>query len=492
MIRISHLGTSGAAPGAVVSLLLAVSLLSGCSSQEATPKTPPKAGLAPPGSTFRLLVVDDPALAAALGQLGGEWTSQSGYALKVEERTAAAVTASETLSAEAILCAPAAMGVLAQQGRLRPIPDPLLRDEQGGWNDIFPLLRSQELTWAGKPVAVAFGSPLLVVYYRADLLEKLGRKPPKTWAEYQRLAAWLTDRKNLGDAAPAAEQPWQGALEPLAPGWAGKTLLARAAAYASYRSNFSVLFNIETMEPLIEGAPFVRALEELAATAGSGDVPALKLDPSGVRTAFWQGQCGLALSWPTAAEPVAATPGESLRVGFLAIPGAPEVYNVSNQSWERRREGEETRVPLLAMAGRVGVVPKDSPWPETSFQLLLWLSKQWGAQLGAASPATTLFRATHMKAPSLWVEKQVPVTAAADYSERVADTLSGEQRLSVLRIAGGEEYLAALDEAVARVVRGDQKPPEALREAATRWREITERHGLAEQRQAYRASLGLE
>ena len=148
-------------------------------------------------------------------------------------------------------------------------------------------------------------------------------------------------------------------------------------------------------------------------------------------------------------------------------------------------------MPLLTMSGRVGLVPTGAAWPETSFQLLLWLSKQASQQLSAASPATTLFRTSQVKMPGLWVEKAVPTAAAADYADLMAETLEREQRLSVVRIAGRDEYLAALDEAVQRAVRGEMKPQEALRQAAARWREIANRLGLESQQKAYRASVGM-
>jgi ABC-type glycerol-3-phosphate transport system substrate-binding protein len=79
-------------------------------------------------------------------------------------------------------------------------------------------------------------------------------------------------------------------------------LLARAAAYAKHRDNYSALFNIETMEPLVAGPPFVQALEELVATAKSGPADPFHYDPSKARAAFWRGECGIMLSWPTAAD----------------------------------------------------------------------------------------------------------------------------------------------------------------------------------------------
>ena len=57
-----------------------------------------------------------------------------------------------------------------------------------------------------------------------------------------------------------------GTLEPLAPGWAGNVLLARAAAYAKHRDYYSTLFDKDSLEPRIATEPFVRALTELVAT----------------------------------------------------------------------------------------------------------------------------------------------------------------------------------------------------------------------------------
>jgi len=70
--------------------------------------------------------------------------------------------------------------------------------------------------------------------------------------------------------------------------------------------------------------------------------------------------------------------------------------------------------------------------------------------------------------------------------------LSRQQRLFAVRIPGRGEYAAALDEAVHQAVRGEKTPEEALREAAARWDEITERLGRRQQAEAYYRSLGLE
>ncbi len=449
---------------------------------------------------MKLLVVDDPALAGAIRQVEGEWSAQTGCDFRVKELSREELAAAETLEADAVICPSWLLGSVGENHQLAAIPERLLRgkspmgslgDGQANWGEVFVLLWGCEAVWEGRDVAVPFGSPVLTLYYRADLLEKLGASPPRTWAEYQRLAELLSDRGKLGDAAPPDDAPWSGAIEPLAPGWAGLVLLARAAPYATHRENFSALFNIDTMEPLVGGPPFVRALEELVAAASFGSPEQLAYDPGAVRQASWQGKCGMALTWPTAAGGITAA-RDGLSAGFAELPGSPESYNVAEGRWEPRRTDEDTRVPLLAAAGRIGVVPAASDWPEAAFQLLFWLSDEQSANVCPASAETTLFRSSHMNSAGRWVEGQLPASAADRYAELTQQTLCRPQHLFALRIPGRSEYLSALDAAVQQAVRGRQSPKEALQQASDRWDQITDRLGVEPQRRAYWNSLGLD
>ena len=155
-------------------------------------------------------------------------------------------------------------------------------------------------------MAVPLGSPVLTCCYRADLLAKLGRQPPQTWRNTRNWPNCSAGRKR----PPAV---WYGAIEPLGPGWAGLTLLARAAPYAKHRDNFSALFDIKTMEPLVAGPPMVQGLEELVAAAKLGPADSLQYDPAAVRAELYRGHCGLAVCWPTAAakSPLTETAGRS-------------------------------------------------------------------------------------------------------------------------------------------------------------------------------------
>jgi multiple sugar transport system substrate-binding protein len=447
------------------------------------------------GVELRLLVVDDrPELAAAARQLRGEWNAQTGSEFQVESITQEEFDDTAPLAADAVICPSHQLGTLAEQKLLTPVPERLLEGDVASRQDVFRLLRHGEATWVGQPLGVPFGSPVLTCYYRADLLEKLGRRPPETWAEYQELAGLLADRQILGDAAPANDAPWHGTIEPLAPGWAGLVLLARSAPYAKHPDNYSTLFDIRTMKPLVAGPPFLRALEELVAAAKLGSPDQLRYDPTDARAAFWRGECGMALTWPTAAASgLPAETAPNVKVGFAELPGSTEVYNVRKQSWQPRGEDDDPHVPLLAVAGRMGVVARKSAHPEAAFQLLFWLSGgQFSPRVCASSEATTLFRQSHLSDPPMWVERPITPPAAAQYAMLAEKTFSREQWVFGLRIPGRPEYLAALDVAVRQAVRGERSPGEALQKAATRWQEITEGLGRDRQKSAYSHSLGRE
>ncbi len=446
------------------------------------------------GATLRLLVVGDEALAKAAEQARGEWNAQTGSELLVERIDEQAMADAKTFEADAVICPSHQLGPLAERELIVPVPEKIASVKSQGWADVFELVRHCEVVWGQSVRAVPFGSPVLVCYYRADLLEKLGRQPPETWAEYGELAQLLADRKKLGDLAVPHDRPWHGAIEPLADGWAGLTLLARAAPYAKHPSNYSTLFDIETMEPLVDGPPLVRALEELVAVAKLAPADALKCDPAAARALFWQGRCGLALSWPSSTATVADDVDSStVPAGLAELPGSVEVYNREEHRWQTRGEADDPRVPLLGISGRIGLVGRASEHPQAAFQLLRWMSEDLSAgQFSATSPATTLFRRSQVKSARAWVERPIASETASRYAEGLQQTLRRPQWLFGLRIPGRREYLAALDRAVHAAISGEQPPADALRAAAGQWRKISEKRGLERQKTAYLHGLGLE
>ena len=85
----------------------------------------------------------------------------------------------DQLPTDAVLCPSWLLGVLAERELLAPVPKQVLHNPD--WADVFPLIRLREAVWGKQTLAVPFCSPVLCCYYRADLLEKLGRRPTIRW-----------------------------------------------------------------------------------------------------------------------------------------------------------------------------------------------------------------------------------------------------------------------------------------------------------------------
>jgi multiple sugar transport system substrate-binding protein len=466
-------------------------LAAGCPRQADRSDTPAAAPFE--GQTVRLVVVDDPELAGAIRKQAGEWKARSGAELELAEAPAADTADLDASRADAVIFPAWQLAELAMRDAIVPLPNDLLRGEGLAWQEVLPTLRDQESTWGEAACAVPFGSPGLVCYYRADLFARVGKTPPATWAEYQALAEFFQDRANLGDAAPAASLPWSGALEPAGEGWAGLTLLARAAAYARHPYYQSTLFDQTSMAPLIDRPPFVRALSELVAARKLAAAATAPEDPEAVRAAFWRGECAMALAWPRGAwAPQGNPPHEPpFEAAFGELPGALEVYDPVEQAWQPRPQGQVGRVPLLGLAGRLGTVLRGSPSETAAFQLLVELAgDEWGPVVAPASRATTCFRTGHAQSSRPWVERIASPQAARSYGEVVLQAAARPDVLFALRIPGRPRYLAALDAAVAAACTGERTPEEALQEAAAAWRKVTEELGIDRQREAYQQGLG--
>jgi len=499
---------------------VACTLLAGCESSEpARPaveeREASRAALA--GVRLKLLVVDDPGLAAAAERLRGEWHSSTGAEFEIFEITEAELLTAEQIECDAVVFPTHDLGELAERGWLLPFPAHAIddRDFELDWPGIFETIRKTETVWGDQILAVPFGSPVFVCAYRADWFERFDRKPPRNWAEYQALAEFFSNHKDVGnspaviktasseDSAPTIVGAICGAIEPWGAGCAGPTLLARAATYARHRDFYSTLFDMETMEPLVAGPPFVRALDELVAVNRIAPIELREGKLAEVREWLLQGRTAMALVWLAPAmavsdsAPISFDPVsdgiEPPALGFVELPGGVEMFNPGLKSWGRRSDDDAGRVTFLGASGRLGAVVRQTTEGEAAARLLAWLSgPQWSEQVSAASTATTLFRKTHLESPQHWVGQRFGSGVAGPYAETVAKALDGHASFAAPRIPGSPRYLEALDRAVRRVLMDEVTSQQALDTVAAEWRNITDELGADRQRAAYRRSLGLK
>lgn len=456
-------------------------LLAGCPTAKQLPA--PKAA-STAEQPLVLLVADDPELGRAIAR---EWLGRTEEPLTVRDVTLVELNSASRLPGDAVIFPSGLIGQLAERGLIMPLEPAALEEPDFHYRDIFEQIRLHEIRWGNKTLAVPLGSPQLLVAYRADIFEQLGLEPPADWTAYQKAVGRLSEREAFGDLAPSADRTWHAAIEPLADGWAGQVLLARAAAYAMHRETGSPLFKSDTMTPLIDQPPYVRALEELIAAAKLGGFAETRQTPAEAWSALLTGGCAMALTWPQAGGEAANQ--LPVKLAFAPMPGSSEAYRIATKTWENRGEDDASRVPLLATAGRMAAVTSSASDARRAQGFVLWLSgRDTSSQLASHSSAITLFRNSQTAASTRWTGSLSP-EASRQFAGVLAQTLSQPRGFPGVTVPGRADYLAALDNAVHQALDG-KSASEALSEAAHTWSEITSKLGLEQQRRANARSLG--
>jgi len=437
---------------------------------------------------LEVLVVDDPPLAQAIGRWRGEWSERTTGDYRVEETTLETLLAADSLTADVVVYAPRYLGQLAEGDMILPLRTEQLQKEGFDVSDVFDAVEHGEMHWGAETYALPFGSPVLMLYYRKDLLAAIDRQPPATWSEYAQLVDVLEQANREGRLG-LEKTPWYPTLEPTAEGWGAFTLLARAAPYARHRNYYSTLFELESLAPRITSQAFVAALTEMVEAAKRSGAP--PMDPAAIRQAVYRGDCGMAICWPSAAADIEAESAPSIELSEL--PGSERVVNPRGDSWEERRPREERRVPLVSFGGRVGSVTAWSTDAGTAQRLLAWLTgNELSDQISPESRDTTMFRTQHVASPQRWVEPAMSSATARQYARTLEVALSRRAWLIPPRLPGCDRYLQALDSAVQAALREEVSPEQALGQAAAAWEKITDQVGREEQRAAYTRSLGQE
>ena len=221
-----------------------------------------------------------------------EWSVQTGGQVTLQEydpRDAANLEAALGQSSTPAVCLiPYSRLADALTTRdLERIPDSALSAESGvSWEDLLQGVRERIGGPRRKPQIMPLQAPILVCYYRKDLLERAGLKPPATWDDYSRLVERAAD---WGRGLPVVE-PWSDAFRVT---W----FLSRAVASARHPDNFSVFVDLETLQPMIDNPAFVAALERARADVAHLPADVWQLDPLECRRRILEGRACLAIGF---------------------------------------------------------------------------------------------------------------------------------------------------------------------------------------------------
>ena len=398
--------------------------------------------------------------------------------------------------ADVVLFPLPALGELLAADALQTLPKELLQPANLDWTDLFLGLRERVAASDRGSMLLPINAPVLVCYYRDDLLRQAGLSPPATWDDYQRLLdQWETWAPGLT------------AVEPWSPEFRATLFLARAVSFARHPGHFSLYFDIEEGRPLIDGPGFVRGLETALRAFPRLAPESASFDPADCRREILSGRAALAITYetgpgnaplpfaPVKAEMAARTAVErakGMQIGFCRLPGASEAYNPTLERWEAPQDAKVNVVGLTGFGGlALGISTRtaSSGIPAASNLLESLVDEENFAAFPAGSRA--LCRESQLLDPGNWTGPELSPSEMGRYLDAVSRSLRDRHLVLDLPFAARDEFRTALAGGVTEGLKGEKDPQAVLTGVATAWHQILARRGAAAIIDSYRRSLGI-
>ncbi|MEK6259809.1 MAG: hypothetical protein AABP62_14415 [Planctomycetota bacterium] len=439
------------------------------------------------GQEVELLVPKGLGLPATWEVLLQEWSSQTGAAVRWTEYS----DADEAKFGEGLAPTSSSGGrvVLFPLRRLSELDRHLapLNPAAGSdfdAKDLFKGLRERVVSRERYPVAVPIAAPVLVCYYRRDLLKAAGLKPPANWEDYQTLLDGLEQWA-----------PKLIAVEPLGPDHRAATFFARSLALAKHPENYSVWFDLETGEPVVQTPGFAEAL--VTAQRAWKRMPSSinEMTPADCRRAVIEGRAALALAY----EPSSATESTSrverapeIEIGVTRLPGSKRVFNRNSNRWETSPAGSLHAPGLCGTMGLAAGVtlPAGGSKDIAAWNLLTTLVGSQFESAWATLPKTPCRESQIGTAPT-WNNDGLTAEEAGQYVDAVAQMLRDTQLVAELPLPRADEFRAATARCISGILAGESEPDSALAAMQAEFVEIAKSVGKDSLRAAYRRGLGL-
>ncbi len=200
--------------------------------------------------------------------------------------------ASGTNSVDAAVFAPQWMVDYVSGGYLEELGPRIAKDKAIEWDQIAPFFRNFSATYNGKIYLIPLDGDFHMLYYRMDVLEKAGLKPPKTWDEYLEVAKAVNGKEFDGTKVYGsciakkrnAQSYW------FITDISGSMVQSKGTGQGTF-------FDTKDMKPLIDNEAFRKALDFLKESGKYGPPDELNMDVSDTRPLFVSGKCALNLDW---------------------------------------------------------------------------------------------------------------------------------------------------------------------------------------------------
>jgi multiple sugar transport system substrate-binding protein len=411
--------------------------------------------------------------------------------------------ATGTNSYDAWVFDPQWMGDFITPGYVEDLTDRIKNDPSIQWDDIAPFFRDFSATYAGKNYTIPLDGDFHMVYYRTDLLEQAGLKPPETWDDYLAIAKAFQGKDLNGDGTPdygSCISKKRGAQAY----WFVTDLAA--SMIQSQGTSQGTFFKPDTMEPLIDNEAFRKAMTLYKETGKYGPPDELNLDVGNTRSLFTTGRCALSMDWGDIGT-LAIDPTTSKvidKVGASILPGSKEVLN-----WDTGKLvpcdattcpyaiNGVNHAPFAAYGGWSGAInaAADSKKKDAAYAFFSYMSApaQSNVDVTLGKTGYNPYRTSQFLNRQAWVQAGMSPAAATNYLGAIEASLNSPNMVLDLRIPQNQQYQQViLDTAVSQYLAGEIDLDAAVKQIVDGWNAKTDELGRDTQAAAYKATLGVQ
>jgi multiple sugar transport system substrate-binding protein len=407
----------------------------------------------------------------------------------------------KTNSFDAYVFDPQWMGDFVGPGYLLDLTDRVNSDADLNWQDIGPFFRDFNATYNGKVYTIPLDGDFHMVYYRKDILEKDGVKPPATWDDYLTIAQKYQGKDLNGDSQPdygsciakkkGAQSYW----------W----IISIAAGLLQAKgTNEGAFFDTKDLKPLFgPNEAMTKALETYKKTTEFGPPDELNLDVGGTRGLFTTGRCALSMDWGDIGTLAIGTYAND-KTGATITPGWKQVLdrntgklvNCDATTCPKAVDGVNY-APFASFGGWSGAINAAAPkaQQDAAFAFLAYMSapKQSGEDVTLGKTGYNPYRTSHFQNLDPWIKAGLSQDAATNYLNAIKASLQNPNMVLDLRIPLTKRYEQdVLDTALAEYLAGQNDAAATEQQISDGWNAISDEAGKDKQLQAYVASLGVQ
>ncbi len=466
-----------------------------------------------PGDKFKgvnvnILTFNGPQVAEPLQRRAPDWEKLTGGHVNVVAvgfqtiyDKALLDASTKTNSFDAYVFDPQWMGDFTGPGYLLDLTDRVKSDPQLDWNDISAFHRDFNATYNGKVYTIPLDGDFHMVYYRTDILEKDGVKPPATWDDYLTIAAKYNGQDLNGDG-----QPDYGSCIAKKKGAQSYWWIISVAAglLQGKGTNDGAFFNTTDMTPLFgPNEAMTKALDTYAKTVQFGPPDELNMDVGGSRGLFTTGRCALTMDWGDIGTLAPGTFAEN-KTGATITPGWKQVLDRATgklvacdaTTCPNAVDGVNY-APFASFGGWSGAVNAQSPKAnqDAAYDFLSYMSSPAisGVDVTLGKTGFNPYRTSQFTNIQPWLDAGLSQAAAENYLGAIKASLTNANMVLDLRIPLTKRYEQdVLDTALAQYLAKELDATATEQQIADGWNGITDEAGKDKQLAAYVASLGVQ